>query len=52
MKKKFKLFLLFFIQFSIIKANLIVINLDTGKESEDKNLISNYLKNPRYNMSI
>lgn len=52
MKKKLNSFLLFFIQFSIIKANLIVINLDTGKESEDKNLISNYLKNPRYNMSI
>ena len=38
--------------FHFSKSNLIVVNLDTGEESNDKNLISKYLKNESNNMSV
>ena len=38
--------------FHFSKSNFIVVNLDTGEESNDKNLISKYLKNESNNMSV
>ena len=38
--------------FHFSKSNLIVVNLDSGEETNDKNLISNYLKDDSNNLSI
>ena len=50
MEKVVSLFLIISL-ISFSSENLIVVNLDSGEESEDKNLVSNYLKNPPYDMN-
>ena len=50
MEKIVSLFLIISL-ISFSSQNLIVVNLDSGEESEDKNLVSNYLKNPPYDMN-